>query len=112
MTLAVCIQCGAMKLGALTPCLECQFDPQENEDKAKAMVLTDHFLPKHELETISKRIKADQPVTYPQDMIDEYIKAFEDNPNIDKFPLSAKIGCIAVVVATVALIVWFIVRST
>ena len=111
MTVAVCIRCGAMKVGALTPCQECQFDPEENEDKAKAMVLTDHFLPQPELETISERIRAGEPVTYPKDMINEYIKTFEDNPDIGKFPLSIKIGCIAAVAACIVLVVWIILRN-
>jgi hypothetical protein len=108
MTVAVCIRCGAMKLGALTPCPECQFDPEANEDKAKAMVLTDHFLPQQELETISKRIKTSQPVTYPEDTIDEYVKFFEENPNYGTLTLSKRIGCIAAVVACIAVIVWII----
>jgi hypothetical protein len=43
MTTAVCVCCGATKLGELTPRLECKFDPRENEDKAPAMVFADHF---------------------------------------------------------------------
>ncbi len=80
MTTSVCIQCGAMKFGALTPCSSCQFVPELNEDKAKAMILTDHFLPKEELEKISKRLQAGQPVTYPEDMIKGYIKTFDRLP--------------------------------
>ncbi len=112
MTVAVCIRCGAMKHGALTPCAECQFDPEENEDKAKAMVLTDHLLPLRELETISNRIKTGEPVTYPKETIDEYIKTFEDNPGIDKFPLSVKMGWIAAAIAGLVLVVWAILRNT
>ena len=90
-----------MKAGALTPCRECQFDPEENEDKAKSMLLTDHFLSETELEKICERIKVCEPVNYSRDLLDEYIKTFEENPDIDKFPVSIKIGCISAAVACI-----------
>ena len=111
MTLAVCIRCGAMKVGALIPCRECQFDPEKNEDKAKSMVLTDHFFSQNELEKISERIRVGEAVTYPQGMVDEFVKTFEENPNFGKLPLSIKIGCISAAVACIFLVVWLIMRT-
>ena len=111
MTLAVCIRCGAMKVGAPTPCPECQFEPQENDDKAKAMLLTDHFLSETELEKNSERIRTGEPVNYPQDLLDEYIETFEENPDLLKFPMSIKIGGISAVFASIFLVVWLIIRS-
>ena len=110
MTLAVCIQCGAMKVGALIPCRECQFDPEENEDKAKSMVLTDHYFSQTELEKISEHIRVGEKVTYPQDMVDEFIKTFEEDPNFGKLPLSIKIGCISAVIACILFVAWMIIR--
>ena len=62
MTTAVCIRCGALKFGALVPCPECGFHPQESEDKAKSIVLTNHYLEEEEIQRISGLIKAGEPV--------------------------------------------------
>lgn len=110
MTVAVCTRCGAMKHGALTPCPQCKFDPEGNEDKAKAMVLTDHFFPKEELEKISERIKNGQAVIYPEEVVGAYIKTFEKNPNMGKVPVSLKIGCQIIIVGAFVVIVWMIIR--
>ena len=82
MTVAVCIKCGAIKHGALTPCPDCRFTPEENEDKAKAMIVTDHFLSQADLEQIGERIKTGQPVKYPGEAVQEFIRQLEENPNI------------------------------
>lgn len=111
MTVAVCTRCGAMKHGALTPCPNCKFSPDGNEDKAKAMVLTDHWLPTEELQKISESIKSGQPVIYPERMMSNYIKLFEENPNIGKFPLSIKIGCLGIIVSAIGVVVWIIIKS-
>jgi hypothetical protein len=108
MTVALCIRCGAMKHGALTPCNDCGFDPDENEDKAKAMVLTDHFLPREELEAIAGRIKSGQPVIYPEEAVKEFIRTFEENPDILK-PGYFNIGCSVAIVVIIAALVWIIV---
>lgn len=112
MTVAVCTKCGAIKHGALTPCLKCHFDPKLNEDKAKAMVLTDHFLPKEELEKISERLQNGQPVTYPDDVVQGYISAFEENPDIGKVPTRLKTGCIIVLAAIIAVTAWLVMKAT
>ncbi len=111
MTVAVCTKCGVIKHGALTPCLKCQFDPELNEEKAKAMILTDHFLCKEELEKISKRIQNDQPVTYPDDIVQEYIQVLEEKQDICKVPTRLKLVVIAGVCALIVAIVWLIMKN-
>jgi len=62
MTAAVCLKCGSMKLGALTPCLKCGYMPEDFEDQARAMILSDHFLDAHSLSSLGERIaKGDPP---------------------------------------------------
>lgn len=62
MTTAVCVCCGATKLGEFTPRLECKFDPRENEDKAPAMVFADHFfLSLEDMSQVSECIKSPLP---------------------------------------------------
>jgi len=77
MTIAVCIRCGASKLGALTPCCFCQFEPGDNLDKARAMILTDHFLSADDLNGIGLRIQTGLPVNYPEEPVAEYVALFE-----------------------------------
>jgi hypothetical protein len=101
-----------MKHGALTLCPNCRFDPELNEDKAKAMVLTDHFLSKEDLAGISERLRNGQPVTYPEDVVQEYIKTFEENSGIGRMPTGLKLGGIVIVGIIVALAVWLIMRAT
>ena len=78
MTVAICIRCGARKLGALTLCSSCGFMPTDSRDKAKAMILTDHYLAVPDLEGLGERIRDGLPVTYPQEAIAGYIVMFEE----------------------------------
>jgi hypothetical protein len=80
MTIAICIKCGTEKIGALTSCPDCGFEPHDNEDRAKAMVLTDHWLPPEELGRIGVRIQSGLPVDYPEEMVEDYIRELEENP--------------------------------
>jgi hypothetical protein len=64
MTIAVCLKCGAMKIGAWTPCPKCRHLPQEPEDQAKHMMTTDHFFDKEALEGISLRVQNGQPLHF------------------------------------------------
>ena len=111
MTVAVCIECGAIKHGALNPCSECNFAPDDNEAKARSMIVTDHFLSRSDLDGISERIRNGQPVTYPQDAVDDYIKMFEENRNMDREAGRFIYGCFAVVaivvVAVIAAVFYF-----
>ena len=57
MTLAICLKCGAEKIGALVRCRSCGFEPHEEEDRAKSILLSDHNLAKDELAGASERIR-------------------------------------------------------
>lgn len=57
MTLAICLKCGAEKIGALVTCRSCGYEPPEEEDRAKSILLSDHNLSKDELEGASERIR-------------------------------------------------------
>ena len=58
MTVAVCIRCGAIKIGAYSTCEECGFTPDYENDSEKkiCLLLTDHFNSVEELEKIGKAI--------------------------------------------------------
>jgi hypothetical protein len=63
MTTAVCFKCGAMKIGAFTPCKKCQAVPRTVDDLATAMAITDHYFNEETLKIISLDIKSDKPVS-------------------------------------------------
>ena len=65
MTLAVCVKCGATKLGALTWCPGCEFQPgsdPDNLDDLYSMILSDHNFDAAELDRFSKGMKAGMPM--------------------------------------------------
>jgi hypothetical protein len=103
-TVAVCIKCGAMKRGALTPCVECHFYPHEHEDMGKSMVLTD------DLKAISERIKSGQSVTYPEDTVREYAEMFAQIPNVEVSPWEDRLifTFVLVMIGLTILIVWLL----
>lgn len=64
MTLAVCAKCGATKIGALTWCPACKFEPggdPDNDDDLYSMILSDHYFPAERLEEFSKGMQAGLP---------------------------------------------------
>lgn len=78
MTAAVCIRCGAMKIGALTVCRECRFDPATAVDKAKSIVLSDRYLSHDDLDGIATRIRNNEPVGYPEDEVENLAEMIEE----------------------------------
>ena len=111
MTIAVCIRCGTMKAGVLIPCPECRFDPREMEDKGKALMLTDQFLSEEDLRDVSERLKNGQPVDYPQEAIDDYIRVMEEDPDVGSVSLFVKVAGLLAVLGVIACIIWLIVRK-
>lgn len=56
MTAAICIKCGAMKVGAFSPCAKCGFTPVSNEDQARSILLSDRNLDPAALKKTGYRI--------------------------------------------------------
>ena len=71
MTRAICLQCGAAKVGAFSPCPKCHYDPASGGDEtlAKSLILTDHYLPKADLDFLGERIRNGLPITFPEDAL-------------------------------------------
>jgi hypothetical protein len=99
-----------MKHGALTPCGNCGFDPSEPEDKAKAMILTDHWLSEGHLEQIAALLRSGREPKYPEDALVKYEQMFTENPDLGPpFPKGLRKGCIVVmVVALIGSVLWLI----
>lgn len=90
MTLAICTNCGNEKLGALTPCPECGFDPGEDKvAQAKALLLCDHNASAKDLRAASAAIKAGQEVTFDVAELDAFVQELEQV----QVPRSAPLGC-------------------
>jgi hypothetical protein len=73
MTQALCLKCGAFKIGAFTPCHECGFSPKTVEDKAKGMIMTDWHFNSEQLEEYSSRIKAGETLTFGEETLARFV---------------------------------------
>jgi len=69
MTVAICIQCGHEKVGALTPCRKCTFTPELLEDQAKSILLSDHCYSVAELRQIGQRITSGERPSFDESRI-------------------------------------------
>lgn len=78
MTLAICLKCGAEKIGALVQCRSCGFEPFEEEDLVKCVLLSDHYLSKDELSGVGNRIKEGQPISFDETSIQSLTEAVRD----------------------------------
>lgn len=90
MTVAICIQCGEEKLGAFTPCRQCAFMPELMEDKAKSLLLCDHFRDVADLRQIGQRIKSGERLTFDEDQIAGMAEEVARMPEA-KMPLGCRI---------------------
>ena len=53
---AICLRCGTAKAGALAHCPRCGFRPEQTEDKAKSVLLSDRCAKMPVLEKVAKKI--------------------------------------------------------
>jgi hypothetical protein len=89
MTHAVCLKCGCVKRGALTPCPECGFDPSDDQMAvAKSLVLSDHHQSLEALKKASETIKAGGKVDFNDDELD----AMADHLSAASIP-KMPVGC-------------------
>lgn len=88
MTAAICIACGADKLGAFTMCPACRFDPSNPFDKvamAKSLVLSDHHQDAAGLDNASAVLRAGKSLTWPDDVIARIAETIEAKyPSIER----------------------------
>ena len=84
MTMAVCLKCGEIKLGAFTPCPACKFAPESSADKSKAMLLTDHLMNQERLKQVSQGIKDGKELIYQPDELEKIEKVLNGKSSQDK----------------------------
>jgi hypothetical protein len=103
MTIAVCIRCGRMKVGAFTPCSSCQFTPQEPEELAKSVLLSDRVTDREELNKASERLQAGGDVGFDEQAVAEWATAIATNQ------LRMPIGCIVACYAPIVILVFLVI---
>lgn len=101
MTVAICTNCGARKVGALTACHQCGFDPETAEDQAKALMLSDHNMTPEQLEMISQKIRAGEPPQFDEAACTTLAEDIRQHPELMRMPL----GCVVIPWVLIALVV-------
>jgi hypothetical protein len=77
MTTAVCTQCGGTKFGALCPCDRCGITPSSTSEKAKSVLLSDHYYTLNELNELGKAVKSGEPIAYDPALLAIYERALD-----------------------------------
>ncbi len=107
MTIAICIRCGAQKIGALTLCGGCGYDPTTDTDRrnqARALWLSDRHNTPQALASLGAQLKAGQPVAWDDAVINELVVQLQTQQNallIGKTP----IGCSVFVWSLIAVMI-------
>ena len=106
MTLAICLECGGEKRGALTPCAACGFTPSTEEERARSMLLSDRHMTSEQLATNGALISSGAAPDLGDAPVDEMAALIRENPDLLEMPL----GCrIAVWIPLVVLIILLVV---
>jgi hypothetical protein len=79
MTIAVCLRCGELKHGALTPCPACSYTPAEAEDQARHLMVSDHYHSRDALEGISARVKRGEPLQFDAQQVRDFVATINSN---------------------------------
>jgi hypothetical protein len=102
MTIAVCLKCGGFKHGAFNPCPKCGFTPDDDESLTKHLLVTDHYLGRDDLEAISTRVKAGDPIQFPAEMLKA---AWVSKAVLEAETKRLKRGCLIVCLALLVFLV-------
>ena len=101
MTVAVCLTCGEIKVGAWTECPQCGCTPEDEESMTKHLLATDHYLSREDLERVSTDIKAGKEIAFDPASLEA---AWVDSRAIKRLDRGCLISLIAAVLAVVLLI--------
>ena len=61
---AICLKCGAGKVGAMAQCARCGFRPQASDDKARSILLSDRCAKMPVLKKFAEKISHGQQVKF------------------------------------------------
>jgi hypothetical protein len=93
MTAGVCLNCGARKIGAFTPCHSCGYQPSTDEDFTRHLLATDHHRSKDELDTIAEAVRHGEPVEFPQTELDTYWVTSAEVADGERQAMMLSMGC-------------------
>jgi hypothetical protein len=108
MTLAICVKCGEEKLGALSPCIQCGFDPATPEDKARGLLLCDHNMSVQDLRAVAAEIKSGKIPSFDEDAIEQMAQEIRQIPGLDKLPLGCAIAWYSPILIMIGLALVFV----
>ncbi len=91
MTAAICIKCGAMKVGAFTPCPKCRFTPESPQDQARSILLSDRNLDASTLEEKAQRIHRGETLNFDESAVAQMASEFEE---LRKHVPPRPVGCL------------------
>lgn len=78
MTQSICIFCGSRKFGAFSVCDNCATEPNDEDQFAKSLLLTDHFYSLEELDEFGEHISAGGTCAYAPNLVEGFVKAIRD----------------------------------
>ena len=77
---AICLKCGAGKAGALAQCRRCGFHPQETDDKAKSVLLSDRCAGIPVLKKFAEKIASGYPVKFDEADVHKWANVIDSIP--------------------------------
>src|SRR5580704_10449578 len=104
MTVAVCIRCGRMKVGAFTACPGCWFAPEQPDDLAKSVLLSDQSAGPSALASASARLQAGGELAFDPRAVAEWAAAIRASPPDVRLPLGCAVLWYAPLVVLVVLV--------
>ncbi|MEN3942679.1 hypothetical protein WJU23_15365 [Prosthecobacter sp. SYSU 5D2] len=117
MTAAVCLECGHMKTGAWTTCPGCRYLPQSLEDRARHLIITDHYLKPEKLEAVSREIQAGRKPQFLPEQVQAVMaemERIESHPGVQQRRLILKLTPFVFfggLVMLFAVVIWLLMRS-
>lgn len=64
MTVALCLNCGGLKVGAFSRCPHCSFEPETDEDITKSLMMSDHHFNVELLKEAGEKIKRGEKLEF------------------------------------------------
>ena len=77
---AICLKCGTGTVGALALCPKCAFRPQQTEDKAKSILLSDRCARMPVLEKIAQKIARGEKLMFDEADVHKWSDTIEAAP--------------------------------
>ncbi len=87
MTRAVCIHCGATKIGAFSPCASCRRDIATPIERAQSLLLSDRNLSRDELDQVAAKIRDGERPTFDDAQVAELAAQIAAGPEPSRFGL-------------------------